>query len=74
MAGQGISEARVSCFVAEGARGIPQRVAANHSPEGIHVNAVGPGPIFTPFHQRRIAATGEFVDQYNTPRLHKDHA
>jgi NAD(P)-dependent dehydrogenase (short-subunit alcohol dehydrogenase family) len=42
-------------------------VAANHSPEGIRVNAVGPDPIFTPFHQRRIAAAGEFVDQYNTP-------
>jgi hypothetical protein len=41
---------------------------------GIHVNPVGPDPIFTPFHQRRIAATGEFVDQYNTPRPHKDYA
>jgi NAD(P)-dependent dehydrogenase (short-subunit alcohol dehydrogenase family) len=29
------------------------------------VNAVGPGPIFTPFHQRRIAAAGETVEQYN---------
>ena len=36
----------------------------HHSPEG-HVNAVGPGPIFTPFHQRRIAAAGETVEQYN---------
>jgi len=24
--------------------------------DGIRMNAVGPGPIFTPFHQRRIAA------------------
>ena len=38
-------------------------VAADHSPEGIRVNAVGPGPIFTPFHQRRIAAAGETVEQ-----------
>jgi NAD(P)-dependent dehydrogenase (short-subunit alcohol dehydrogenase family) len=29
------------------------------------VNAVGPGPIFTPFHARRIAAAGETVEQYN---------
>ena len=35
------------------------------SPDGIRVNAVGPGPIFTPFHQRRIAAAGETVEQYN---------
>src|SRR6202047_3525762 len=39
--------------------------AADHSPDGIRVNAVGPGPIFTPFHQRRIAAAGETVEQYN---------
>ena len=25
----------------------------------------GPGPIFTPFHHRRIAASGETVEQYN---------
>ena len=29
------------------------------------MNAVGPGPIFTPFHQRRIEAAGETVAQYN---------
>ena len=32
--------------------------------KGIRVNAVGPGPIFTPFHQRRVAAFGENVEQY----------
>src|SRR6266702_3432174 len=40
-------------------------VASDHSPDGIRVNAVGPGPIFTPFHQRRIVAAGETVEQYN---------
>jgi NAD(P)-dependent dehydrogenase (short-subunit alcohol dehydrogenase family) len=40
-------------------------LAADHSAEGIRVNAVGPGPIFTPFHARRIAAAGETVEQYN---------
>ena len=32
--------------------------------KGIRVNAVGRGPIFTPFHQRRVAASGETVEQY----------
>jgi len=45
--------------------GLTRALAADHSPEGIRVNAVGPGPIFTPFHQRRIAAAGETVAQYN---------
>jgi NAD(P)-dependent dehydrogenase (short-subunit alcohol dehydrogenase family) len=42
--------------------GLTRALAADHSPEGIRVNAVGPGPIFTPFHQRRIAAAGETVE------------
>src|ERR687885_413207 len=45
--------------------GLTRALAADHSPEGIRVNAVGPGPIFTPFHQRRIAASGETIEQYN---------
>jgi 2-hydroxycyclohexanecarboxyl-CoA dehydrogenase len=45
--------------------GLTRALAADHSPEGIRVNAVGPGPIFTPFHERRIAAGGETVEQYN---------
>ncbi len=45
--------------------GLTRGLAADHSPEGIRVNAVGPGPIFTPFHARRIAAAGETVEQYN---------
>jgi 2-hydroxycyclohexanecarboxyl-CoA dehydrogenase len=32
--------------------------------KGIRVNAVGPGPIFTPFYQRRVAASGETLEQY----------
>ncbi|MGD0431256.1 MAG: SDR family oxidoreductase [Acetobacteraceae bacterium] len=34
-------------------------------PQPIRVNAVGPGPIFTPVPERRIAAAGETVEQYN---------
>ncbi|WP_421999845.1 SDR family NAD(P)-dependent oxidoreductase [Reyranella sp.] len=45
--------------------GLTRALAADHSSEGIRVNAVGPGPIFTPFHARRIAAAGETVEQYN---------
>ncbi len=45
--------------------GLTRALAADHSAEGIRVNAVGPGPIFTPFHQRRIEAAGETVEQYN---------
>lgn len=45
--------------------GLTRALAADHSAEGIRVNAVGPGPIFTPFHQRRIEAAGQTVEQYN---------
>ena len=45
--------------------GLTRGLAADHSVEGIRVNAVGPGPIFTPFHARRIEAAGETVEQYN---------
>src|SRR3981081_4098725 len=45
--------------------GLTRALAPDPSPDGIRVNAVGPGPIFTPFHQRRIAASGETVEQYN---------
>ena len=31
--------------------GLTRGLAADHSAEGIRVNAVGPGPIFTPFHR-----------------------
>ncbi len=45
--------------------GLTRGLAADHSPEGIRVNAVCPGPIFTPFHARRVAAAGQTVDSYN---------
>ena len=45
--------------------GLTRGLAADHSAEGIRVNAVGPGPIYTPFHARRIADSGETVEQYN---------
>lgn len=45
--------------------GLTRGLAMDHSPQGIRANAVGPGPIFTPFHARRIAAAGQTVAQYN---------
>jgi 2-hydroxycyclohexanecarboxyl-CoA dehydrogenase len=45
--------------------GLTKGLAMDHSPEGIRVNAVCPGPIFTPFHERRLKAAGQTVAQYN---------
>jgi len=45
--------------------GLTRALAADHSAEGIRVNAVGPGPIFTPFHARRLEASGQSIEQYN---------
>src|SRR5436305_15056480 len=45
--------------------GLTRALAADHSLEGIRVNAVGLGPIFAPFHQRRIAASDETLQQYH---------
>ena len=46
--------------------GLTRGMAMDHSPDGIRVNAVCPGPIFTPFHARRIEAAGQTVEDYNT--------
>lgn len=45
--------------------GLTRGMAMDHSPQGIRVNAVCPGPIFTPFHARRIEAAGQTVEDYN---------
>lgn len=45
--------------------GLTKGLAMDHGSEGIRVNAVCPGPIFTPFHARRIAAAGKAVASYN---------
>ena len=45
--------------------GLTRGLAMDHSAEGIRVNAVCPGTIFTPFHAQRIAAEGKTVEQYN---------
>jgi NAD(P)-dependent dehydrogenase (short-subunit alcohol dehydrogenase family) len=45
--------------------GLTRALAVDHGGEKIRCNAVGPGPIFTPFHAKRIAAAGQTVEQYN---------
>src|ERR1700748_1533813 len=45
--------------------GLTRALAADHSSQGTRGYAVRPGPIFTQFHQRRIAAAGQTVEQYN---------
>ena len=45
--------------------GLTRGMAMDHSPDGIRVNAVCPGPIFTPFHARRIETAGLTVADYN---------
>jgi NAD(P)-dependent dehydrogenase (short-subunit alcohol dehydrogenase family) len=45
--------------------GLTRGLAVDHGGEGIRVNAVCPGPIFTPFHERRLQTAGKTVAQYN---------
>ena len=44
--------------------GLTRGMAADHAPDGIRVNAVCPGPIYTPFHERRIRELGRTLEQY----------
>jgi NAD(P)-dependent dehydrogenase (short-subunit alcohol dehydrogenase family) len=44
--------------------GLTRGMAADHAPDGIRVNAVCPGPIYTPFHEKRIQALGRTFEQY----------
>lgn len=44
--------------------GLTRSMARDHAADGIRVVAVGPGPIFTPFHEKRAAGLGQSVDQY----------
>ena len=44
--------------------GLTRAMAMDHARDGIRVNAVGPGPIFTPYHERRTLAAGKTLEQY----------
>src|SRR3989454_5921407 len=44
--------------------GLTRGMAMDHAAEGIRVNAVCPGPIYTPFHEKRNQALGRTFEQY----------
>lgn len=44
--------------------GLTRGLAMDHAADGIRVNAVCPGPIFTPFHERRALAAGKTPEAF----------
>src|SRR5204863_3766572 len=44
--------------------GLTRGMAVDHAADGIRVNAVCPGPIFTPFHEKRIRELGRTLERY----------
>ena len=44
--------------------GLTRGMAADHAADGVRVNAVCPGPIYTPFHEKRNQAIGRTFQQY----------
>ena len=44
--------------------GLTRSMARDHAAQGVRVNAVGPGPIFTPFHERRAEDLGQTYESY----------
>ena len=44
--------------------GLTRSMARDHAAQGVRVNAVGPGPIFTPFHERRAETLRQTHEAY----------
>ncbi len=44
--------------------GLTRSMARDHAPDNVRVMAVGPGPIFTDFHEKRAAELGQTHDEY----------
>jgi NAD(P)-dependent dehydrogenase (short-subunit alcohol dehydrogenase family) len=55
--------------------GLTRAMARDHADDGIRVNALCPGPTFTPFHERRASAVGktpeEFKEEFGRPVMLK---
>lgn len=43
---------------------LTRSLAVAHAEDGIRVNAICPGPIFTPFHERRALASGKPIEEF----------
>ncbi len=46
--------------------GLTRSMARDHAPDNIRIMAVGPGPIFTDFHEKRAAELGQTDDEYKS--------
>ena len=44
--------------------GLTRAMARDHAADGIRVNALCPGPAFTPFHERRASAAGKTHEEF----------
>ena len=44
--------------------GLTRSMARDHAPDGVRVNAVGPGPIYTTFHRKRAQELGQSESEY----------
>ena len=44
--------------------GLTRAMALDHAGDGVRVNAVCPGPIFTRFHERRATAAGKTLEEF----------
>ena len=44
--------------------GLTRSMARDHAADGIRVNAVGPGPIWTRFHEQRAGASGQSLEAF----------
>ena len=44
--------------------GLTRGLAYDHAKDGIRVNAVSPGPVFTRFHEKRAAAIGKTAEEF----------
>ncbi len=55
--------------------GLTRSIARDHALDGIRANAVGPGPIYTLFHQQRAAKLGmteaAYIDQFGSTTMLK---